>query len=149
MRKTPLQRTGGPKRKPRPQRAVRVSTGVEIAKANKALFKDAARAQRRCQKCGSRAPWNAHHVVYEQHLVKRGHPACSTPNALRLCVTCHELHHKGRAKVTTQQLTDANIEYAFYALGAYAVDYFDRYYDTQKPDVRVARAFMEADIADG
>lgn len=35
------------------------------------------------------------------------------------------------------ELTDENIEYAFYALGVRAADYLRRYYDDSVPDIRI------------
>ena len=122
-------RRSAPKRKRR-QRPVRITTGVEIAMANKLLFKDAARDQRICQAPGCRnaREFHAHHVIYEQHLRVRGLPPYSTPNALRLCPECHELHHKRRKIIPVVALLDRNIEYAFVALGPAAFDYLERYY---------------------
>lgn len=151
-----MRRSGPPKRKR--QRAVRIGNAVEIAMANKVLFRDAARDQRCCQMCGSTTrDWQAHHVVYEQHLVKEGLPQYSTPNALRLCRDCHELHHKRRQVIPVSRLLDRNIEYAFDALGPKAYDYFSRYYDathilpdgTREPrlDPRVEAAMRRAEAA--
>lgn len=139
-------RSGPPKRRKRPQRPVRIGNAVEIAMANKVLFKDAARDQRCCQMCGSTTrDWQAHHVVYEQHVVKAGEPQYSTPNALRLCRDCHGKHHKRQVVVPVSKLLDHNIEYAFIALGPAAYDYFARYYGGV--DARVEDALARAEAA--
>lgn len=149
-------RSRPPKRKR--QRPVRIGNAVEIAMANKILFRDAAREQRCCQMCGSTTrDWQAHHVVYEQHLVKEGLPQFSTPNALRLCRDCHGKHHKRQVVIPVSKLLACNIDYAFVALGPKAYDYLNRYYDhthvlpdgTREPrlDPRVEAAMKQAEAA--
>lgn len=106
--------------------------------SNSQSFKAEARWQRLCAECDKGGAFQAHHVIYEQHLRDRGLPLYDTRNALRLCYDCHKRHHDGTAwRLTTRKLTPDNIIYAFEVLGAYAGDYLRRYYDDLQPDVRI------------
>lgn len=136
-----------PRRKPR-RKPYRVN-GVEIDRTNRQSFKNEARWQTDCCVCGKvGGSFTAHHVVYEQHLRDIKAPRWDTRNARRVCPEpCHTLHHAGSRRIQTKALTDDNIAYAFYVLGARAEDYFDRYYDNQARDPRIeahARALEEA-----
>jgi hypothetical protein len=140
-RSKPLPRTGPPKRKPK-ERKLRTTT--QLAVTNRHIFHDAARYQRVCAApgCRRRGPrkgidFQAHHVVYEQHLRDRGLPRYDARNALRLCPDCHKRHHGPHWRLPTSALTAENIAYAFLVLGAYAPDYFRRYYDDSATDPRI------------
>lgn len=109
---------------------------------NPASFRNEARYQRICAVCLKPGRFVAHHAVYEQHLrVKcglRGNALYDTRNALATHAGCHVgKHHTAMRKIKTAQLTDDNIEYGFEKLGAYAYDYFRRYYDDTLEDPRL------------
>jgi hypothetical protein len=146
------------KRRSQRQRHVRVGNHVEIVTANKLLFRGAARDQRCCRMCGrARGDFEAHHVIYEQHLRKLGQPLFCTLNALRLCHDCHRAHHQRRQIVPIAKLTDLNIDYAFHVLGLQACDYLGRYYETHhrlpdgslvpRLDARVEQAIAREEAA--
>lgn len=148
MRKTELRRTGGPKPKRKP-RKIRTTAQVEVT--NRHIFQDAARAQRVCAApgCSRRGPrkgldFEAHHVIYEQHLRSRRLPIYNAMNALRLCPDCHDKHHGPNWKLPTGSLTDENVLYAFVVLGTAAVDYLRRYYDDSAEDPRLLSGLEEA-----
>lgn len=115
---------------------------VPLGMANTASFRMEAMAQRVCAACGKAGPWHPHHVVYEQILKNRyglrGHELWDSANALRLCLRCHQGHH-GTRKIPTRKLKDLNIEYAFYVMGDFAIDWLRRYYDDSDPDPRILR----------
>lgn len=133
------------RRKPRP----RPLRGVGIDRTNKESFKNEARWQSDCAVCEKvGGSFHAHHVIYEQHLRDRGLPKWDTRNARRVCPEpCHELHHRGRRRIQTKNLTDDNIAYAFHVLGAYAADYLRRYYDDQARDPRIVAHERELEEA--
>lgn len=141
-RSSPKRKTGMPRRaKPR-----KLKTAVDVDRENRRMFHDAARFQRSCAVPGCRIrDFQAHHVVYEQHLKDRGLPRYDTQNALRLCPLHHGRHHKryvdkdGQSFVLeTRFLTDANVAYAFAVLGDAAAGYFARYYNGADDDPRIA-----------
>lgn len=106
--------------------------GVSLAVSNRQSFVNEARWQRVCAVCGSTGSFQAHHVVYEQHLRSDRLPKYTTLNALRICATgagtCHGDHHSGKRRIKVSELTEANLLYAFAIYGAYAADYLRRYY---------------------
>jgi hypothetical protein len=151
-RSQPLRRTGGPKPKRKPTTQIgKVRTTTQLEVTNRHLFHDAARYQRVCQApgCRRRGPrkgidFQAHHVVYEQHLRNLRLPRYDARNALRLCPDCHKKHHGPNWKLPTSALLDENIAYGFLVLGAAAFGYFRRYYDDSAEDPRLVAAFEEA-----
>lgn len=104
-------------------------------------FKMEALYQRFCQHpdCEtSKAPWEAHHAMYEQHVKKYSedprtlwHP----DNALRLCKTCHKQGQHGRKNpVPVCALRTENIEFTARLMGPEAAyEYFGRYYKGTDP----------------
>lgn len=118
---------------------------------NPASFHDEARWQRVCANCGATGSFHAHHVIDKQTLRrklgcgKRDPRLYDTRNSLRLCEglngpRCHMNSEWGgvsRVKVPTSRLRDANIEYAFEILGAYAADYLRHEYDDEAGDPRI------------
>jgi hypothetical protein len=131
-------RSSPPKRKANSARRKRLSD------PNRHLFLEAARRQLVCAVCKARGQFQAHHVVYEQHLRERRLPIYDTQNALRLCRDCHTSHH-GRVKtVPTRVLTRHNITYAFTVFGVAAYDYFCRYYDNSERDERIEAGLERA-----
>lgn len=113
---------------------------------NPRSFREEARYQGVCARCGKTRPWHAHHVVDKQTLRDRcgitGNAAYDTRNALRLCANeCHfqfEWGGVGKAEILTRMLTDDNIVYAFEVLKEYAPDYLRRQYeDALDPDPRI------------
>jgi hypothetical protein len=140
---------GSPKRKkgmPRRAKPRKLKTAVDLERENRRIFHDAARFQKACAVPGCRTrDFQAHHVVYEQHLKEKGLPRYDGQNALRLCPLHHGRHHKryvdrsGKSFVLeTRLLTDENIAYAFAVLGPAAADYFRRYYADADEDPRIA-----------
>lgn len=127
--------------------------------ANPASFREEARWQGLCAKCGQGGPWHAHHVVDKRILQDRcklrGNALYDTRNAMRLCEgldgnRCHFNFENRVIKIATKILTDQNIEYAFEVLGPYAADYLRAQYDDSEPDARIERALassMESDAA--
>lgn len=77
--------------------------------------------------CGMAAT-DAHHVVYEQELRKRGLPRWDARDGLPVCRTCHEAHHNGSKRLPLHLLPTVSLEFAFEQLGAYAYDYLRRRY---------------------
>lgn len=115
-------------------------------------FKMAAQWQRFCQAQDCTKPsaaWEAHHVVYEQHVL--GAPAYKVltaavdrlrlqfdpRNAMRLCRTCHKGgQHTGKKRVELKRLSDENIEFAVELFGApKAYNYLTRHYAGTDPRV--------------
>lgn len=93
-------------------------------------FREAARAQRCCQNpdCPKRnAPWDPHHVVYEQELRRRGLPIYDPRNVMRLCRRCHQSHHRTRP-IALAVLNAMHFAYAREALGDFHTDYLNRRY---------------------
>ena len=103
--------------------------GVGIEVFNRQSFHNEAAWQGACAVCGTRkGPWQAHHVIYEQHLRRDGFPRYNTRNALRLCKAHHDQHHARQHVVLVSQLTLESLVYGFEIFGSAAVDYFTRYY---------------------
>lgn len=126
--------------------------------ANPASFRQEARWQRVCARCGAGGGFHAHHVVDKAKLKARcklsGNDLYDTRNALRLCEglgtkRCHLQFENRRVVVTTAMLKDENIEYAFEKLGAYAADYLRAEYDDSSPDPRIELALQLQEEADG
>lgn len=69
-----------------------------------------------------------HHVIYAQHLRRMNLPLWDPRCGLPLCRPCHEAHHNGSQRLPLSALTDANLEFAFEQLAAYAYDYLRRRY---------------------
>lgn len=115
---------------------------------NRPSFRAEATYQRVCAVCLKPGPFNPHHVVYEQDLVRHaglsGNQLYDTRNALRICTenvtNCHSRHHSRTRTIRTDELTDDNIAYAFEALGEWAADYLRRKYDDSSVDLRIERA---------
>jgi len=115
-------------------------------------FHRAAGRQKRCAACGHTGPFQAHHVLYKQHLRAEGLPLWDPRNALRVCqenspARCHQRHHNATGRINLTALTDANITFAFEALGAAAYDYLHRYYDGRDPRVDAKLEEVTADAA--
>jgi len=108
---------------------------------NPASFRNEARWQRVCAVCKKAGPWQAHHVLIEQELERRGVKPWDTRNALRICTegqdNCHSRHHWKVRAIRTVELLDCNVLYAFEILGPYAADWLRRYYDDITPDPRI------------
>jgi hypothetical protein len=104
----------------------------EIERAHRVSFRAHARRQRACQNpyCEHKtAPWQAHHIIYEQHVKKEGWPKYDDRNALRLCNACHARHHDGTTfRIPLAVIPTCAIEYAREVLGDYANDYLMRHY---------------------
>jgi hypothetical protein len=143
-----VKRGSAPKRKTafgRRAKPRKLKTAIDADRESKRMFHDAARFQRTCAVIGCRTrEFQAHHVIYEQHLKDNGLPRWDTQNALRLCPLHHGRHHKryvdrnGKSFVLeTRVLTDANIDYAFAVLGPAAADYFRTYYADADEDPRI------------
>jgi len=127
---------GGPKRRRKPKAAIEAIP--------RRTFHEAAREQRVCAVPGCRErSFQAHHVVYEQHLKKVGEGPWSPRNALRLCPGCHAAHHSRTRPVPLKALTSANVLYAFEVLGPAAHTYLTRRYAGEDP--RVEEALVEAE----
>lgn len=119
--------------------------------ANPKSFREEAKWQRVCAKCGAGGAFHAHHVVDKAILRNRcglrGNALYDTRNALRLCEgldgkRCHLNFENRGVRLSTRRLTDDNIEYAFEVLGAYAYDYLRQEYDdVTDPDPRLELAF--------
>lgn len=126
----------------------RLKTGTDYAISNKQSFHNEARSQHKCAVCGEeKAPWQAHHVVAKSLLKREGKPQYDTRNALRVCrmgvgKNCHGRHEHSVRKIRTSELTQDNIDYAFYLLGAYAFDYLSAHYDVD--DERLDEGLAEA-----
>lgn len=110
-------------------------------------FWEAARQQLLCAQCDrATRNWDAHHVIEKQELRRRGFDEWDPRNALRLCsgpLSCHAQHTGAAKRVDLKNLTDENLDYAFWALGAYAYDYLHRRYDGQ--DERLVRYLRTAE----
>lgn len=108
---------------------------------NSASFRNEARWQAVCAVCGKPGAWQAHHVLYEQELDRRGVKPWDTRNALRICTegrtNCHSRHHWKVRAIKTVELLDCNVLYVFEILGPYAADWLRRYYDDTTPDPRI------------
>lgn len=131
------------KRKPRPK----PGSLEYIAREG---FHREAQTQRCCQNCGRRGnPWQAHHVIYEQHLVDLGAPCWCNDNAMRLCEDCHRRHHNRTAVIALVKLRDRTIAYAFETLGLRAYSYLTEKYAGEDPRVEQALATAEQEQANG
>jgi hypothetical protein len=106
-----------------------------------------------CALCGSSRRLQRHHVIYEQHVRRRGGDCFHPDDCLTLCFNCHVAHHRGRGgRIRVSQLRPENIEFACALLGAYARDYFVRYYDLDcdllgEPDPMVVEWMPEGDAS--
>lgn len=104
--------------------------------AERHSFKDEARYQGSCQApdCEKpRAAWDAHHVVYEQHVSKAAPDKIwDSRNALRLCKDCHKAHHhdhSGDRRLPASVLPASAFDFALDIMTyGQAVNYFSRYY---------------------
>lgn len=136
MKRTPLKRTTGLQRTTPIKRTAfkRKRRAAAFFTPGKVAFQEAARAQLACMnpRCPDpSAPWNAHHVIYAQH-VRREDPALEwdPANAMRLCADCHARHHSGAERLPVDVLPPAALEFARLLFGGQrAAAYLDRYYD--------------------
>ena len=133
MKRTALRRK--PKNRNRPRVSDREREALEDLLRRD--FHDAAGKQKRCAACGKRASFQAHHVLYRQHLRAEGLPQWDVRGALRVCDeiagNCHARHHNRREPIALTKLTDENIAYAFEVLGAGAYDYLRLRYAGDDP----------------
>lgn len=140
-------KTNKPLRKQRPHRS-KHSLYMEAELLAAKFSKHAARLQGRCQHPDCKtpwAPWEAHHVCYEQHIRALGLPRWNTDNVLRLCKTCHLRHHQRIAPVPLTALKSHNYAYAFRVMGERAFEYLPRRYDGADPRLHVyLRAWKDA-----
>lgn len=101
--------------------------------------------------CNERAV-DAHHVVYKRDLKERGLFLWDPRDGMALCRTHHWNHHYGTAKKTLPLtlLTEAHLDFAFEALGAYAFDYLARRYrgDDPRLEARLATCTEEPEGSD-
>lgn len=100
---------------------------------NGASFHAEARYQLCCAACGSTGPWEAHHVLSQQHCRRASAPRHSPDNALRLCAktsaACHERHTNHQQRLPISCLRDANLAFLCRWLGpGGAYEYLGRYY---------------------
>lgn len=106
-----------------------------------------ARGQRCCRMCEDpKKKWQAHHIVYEQHLRDVGAPIWDNRNSMRLCDDCHRRHHNRSQVVPLSKLSNRNVEYAFEALGLRAYDYLGQKYEVgedQRLEQELARREQE------
>ena len=77
--------------------------------------------------CGEPAE-QLHHVVYQQHVRKRGGDLGDERNFLPLCYECHRRHHSRHAVLAASCLPDAAWQFADELMGEAAPDYLGRYY---------------------
>jgi cytochrome c553 len=92
-----------------------------------------ARGELRCRACLTKRAAHSHHVTYEAELGRRGLPKYDKANMMALCLDCHFAHHNASRRIPLALLSDANLEYAFNALGAHAFDYLTRRYAGSDP----------------
>lgn len=86
--------------------------------------------------CDSKRLLRQHHVVYDQHVRKRGGDPWDPRDSFTACHNCHSRHHSGADyRMHVADLTDANLAFAVELLGAYAVDYFIRYYAGERSEI--------------
>lgn len=145
-RGAPMKRTAMKRKapKPKPER----KTDADLA-ARDAFWREA-QWQRVCAVCGTaRGHWNAHHVIYEQHLVAAGAPVFDPDNAMRLCDDCHRRHHNRSAVIALTKLRDRTIAYAFAKLGLRAYSYLQDRYAGEDQRLEQALAKAEQEQADG
>ncbi|GAC1529979.1 MAG: hypothetical protein NVS3B1_22050 [Marmoricola sp.] len=107
--------------------------------SNPSSFHAEARYQGVCAVTGKGGEFEAHHVIYQQHLRRLGVPEYDTRNALRVGPGVHDQHHNRKRPIRTKEVLSVNIGYAVDVMGALsAVEYFRRYYDdTFDPDPRL------------
>lgn len=141
----PLKRGKGPKRKHtapakrgrRDGQAHDIITQAEIDA--KRRFKQAARDQGVCARCGKADSFDPHHVVEKQWLVNNGFSVIEQydpDNALRTCDRftendCHGKHTRGarrQDRLHLRNLRQENLDYAFRVMGAAAGSYLRRRY---------------------
>lgn len=93
-------------------------------------FWEAARYQRCCAVTGRAEDWDAHHVIYAQHVKKLGfaHWLWHPDNALRITKVVHGRHHNRKEPIPISKLTDENFDFARKVLGDRAAAYLRRYY---------------------
>lgn len=93
----------------------------------------------RCRACLRRRSTHTHHVVYEQELKRladqrgligkaRRALIFNRDNGFAICFDCHLAHHNAGRRIPLYLLSDANLNFAFRELGAYAYDYLRRRY---------------------
>jgi hypothetical protein len=101
----------------------------------------------RCRICRSNRGLTQHHVVYEQHVRKRGGFPWDPDDSLTVCFDCHNgHHHSADRRIHVRHLRYENIRFAVALLGDYAADYFIRYYDGTRGEIeeRIANALAAA-----
>ena len=100
MKRTALRRK--PKNRNRPRVSDRERARPRRPAAPR-LPRRAAGKQKRCAACGKRASFQAHHVLYRQHLRAEGLPQWDVRGALRVCDeiagNCHARHHNRREPI--------------------------------------------------
>lgn len=95
--------------------------------------------------CRSRRSLRQHHVVYEQHVRKRGGNPWDPRDSFTACFDHHNRHHHNAdARIHVRDLTDENLRFARELLGEAAVDYFIRYYAGSRDEIeyRLARVLV-------
>lgn len=83
--------------------------------------------------CGAVGPIVRHHIVYEQHIRRAGHPELrwDLRNALDVGVTCscHHDHHWAIRRIPFSLVDEQASEFAIEVLGMLgAACFFERYY---------------------
>lgn len=99
------------------------------------------RARYRCECCNRRAH-QAHHVIKQQDLHRRGLWCWDARVGMALCETCHRRHHAHSKPIPLIELRADTLDYAFARLGPYAFDYLRRYYGG--PDPRLDSRLVNA-----
>ncbi len=133
MKRTPLKRTSGLKRTtPIKRSGLRPGRRVHPDREGKVAFQRAAQQQLACMnpQCPNpAAPFNAHHVVYAQHVRREGGDVFDPRNVMRLCTECHDRYHGNRSLIPAEVLPPAAVAFAVELLGRErAAAYLARYY---------------------
>ena len=89
-----------------------------------------ARLRRECELCGSKDRIRNHHIIYAQHVRKRGGNEWDPRNAISLCISCHARQHSGTSfRILVCDLPDEFWPFGKELLGDALWDYLARHYD--------------------
>lgn len=89
-----------------------------------------ARLRSNCELCGSDDRIRNHHIIYAQHVRKRGGDEWDPRNAISLCISCHARQHSGTSfRILVCDLPGEFWSFGKELLGDALWDYLARHYD--------------------
>lgn len=90
-----------------------------------------------CLICGSDDRLTLHHIIYKQHVRKRGGNEWDPRNGMTLCISCHSRQHSGTSfRILVYRFPVAFWLFGHDLLGDALRDYLARYYDNGNPKLK-------------